>query len=474
MRSLKQRIAIGAFLIVALLSAISGTAYYHWTKEKLEDELERQALVFAQGAAAQASVSGDFLELYHGKLEGYLEGHPGGFLQILNQNGVVLFGPEDTWEVFDYRPDIDNPILTKEASLDGQSKLGLKYTFIAEHEYGHAPPDPYHAVVIVGLDRRPLLKALGDHRIGIFVISLAGALIGAVLMAALAKMSTRSLDEFTRRVDGIDHIAPVEMPPIKGLPSECEGVFNEVNVLLNRIATEMDRERQFTANISHELRTPLTGLRSTIEVGLRHDKGPEQYDRTLRTSLEIVLQAERLIDQLLSLRRAESGQLTLQYEPAELNECLEVVWQNFSSTAEDRHLEVTWRKNAVVPIHLPLDLFMLVLSNLIENAVNYATEGGRLFIESFSKKGSWELIIRNSQSGLTKETLARMFEPFWRLDDSRSATGTHAGLGLAISQSMAKICGLALQPSLVGDELVMRVVGTSEPRTTKAKVFSEE
>ncbi len=459
--SLKDRLAAGAFLILATVLIASGVVLYFWLSEELNDQLRESLLVVAKGASAQVAVEHDFLEIYHNRVDHYLEDGPSLFLQVLNARGVVLYGPEEGLAGFDYRPASTSAEEWRTFDWNGTPVLALKYTFSAVHEYGYGSEQdtPYHAAIIVGMDRTPVLHTLAGFRTTIIVATCVGSVLGAVLLKLLSSLATRPLDELARKIDAIDHQHLTPLAPVRHLPSECNSVFDELNLLINRVEQELLRERTFTSNISHELRTPLTGLRSTLEVSMGQDKRPEDFFKSQEVCLQIVLETQSLVDTLLRMRRLESGNFTPEKEEAALQECVQASWDNFSERAGQRNLICEWEVPDDIPLHVPLDLFLTVLNNLIENAVEYAIAGGILRIQATRASDTWTLSIANSQTGLNQENLQQMFEPFWRGDQSRAATGTHAGLGLSIVQSMVKYCGLTLESALKGDLLIMTLQG---------------
>lgn len=460
-QSLKSRLAAGSFIILVTILLTSGVALYLWMAKELNSQLQNSLRVLAKGAAAQASVEDDFLEIYHSKVDQYLENSPALFLQILNTRGAVLYGAEEEFADFEYVPEQGPNEQWRMGHLDDKPILALKYSFEAAHEYDHEARhnEPYYAAIIVGMNRSPVLKNLAEFRTIIAVVAGFGALAGAGLLTMLAYLTTRPLDELAGKIDAIDHQNLNPLSPVRNLPSECQPVFEELNLLINRVDKELLRERTFTSNISHELRTPLTGLRSTLEVSMNRDKGSEDFRQSQQVCLNIVLETQALVDRLLQLRRLESGKFTPESEKAELAECVQASWDNFSERAQERNLATTLCIDEVIPLCLPLDLFMSVLNNLIENAVEYSTGGGNLEIESGVEGQNWQLRISNSQHNMTSETLAQMFDPFWRGDQSRSATGSHAGLGLSIVKSMVKFCGLAITAELADDIFIVTLHG---------------
>ncbi len=460
-QSLKSRLAAGTFIILVSILLVSGVSLYQWMAKELNRQMENSLRVLAKGAAAQASVEDDFLEIYHNKIDQYLENSPALFLQILNDRGAVLYGAESELVDFEYLPEQGLDEQWQMTHLDDKPIMALKYSFEATHEYDHPSRSdkPYYAAIIAGIDRTPALKTLAEFRTIIIAITGLGALIGAGLLTALAYLATRPLDELAKKIDAIDYQDLNPLSPITHLPSECRPVFEEINLLINRVDRELLRERAFASNISHELRTPLTGLRSTLEVSMNRDVNAEEFLKSQQVCLKIVLETQTLVDRLLQMRRVESGKFTIESEEAELAECIQASWNNFSARAEEKDLTTTFAIDEVIPLRLPLDLFMSVLNNLLENAVEYSPESGRLAIESKRESQHWQLCIANNQCNMTSETFEHIFDPFWRGDQSRNATGSHAGLGLSIVKSMVKFCGLTITPELKGDIFKMILRG---------------
>lgn len=461
LKSLKSRIALGSLLVLALALSASGLVLYYCLVDELSSKLRDSARMLAQGAAAQAHVEHDFLEIYHNRVDQYVESGPGLFLQILNKRGIIIYGVDHELPGIDYLPANEESETWREFNYESVPALALKYTFVATHEYGYETDSaaPYYATVIVAVDRTPMLSSLERFRKIIITMVIAGSLIGAALLTLLARVTTKPLSDLAREIDGIDHQSLRPVSEIRNLPSECISIYEELNLLIGRLDEAFRREREFTANISHELRTPLTGLRSTLEVSSKRDQTPEEFQDSQATCLKIVLEIQQLVEQLLQIQRMDSGNYQPNKEAIQLTDCVQAAWDRFAERAESRDLQLDLIFQDSVMLMVPLDLLMVIMNNLIENAVEYAKSGGRLAIALTRNHTHWELSIANSQEGLTNENLDRMFDPFWRHDDSRSATGAHAGLGLSIVRSMVKLCDLKLEARLDSDMLVMTLSG---------------
>lgn len=451
--SLKSRFAVGAFILLALLMTTTGVWIYVWTEQRLNRELEDSLLLTAQGAASQAALERGFIELYHHKLKQFEENREFLFLQMLNRKGGIIYGSKEEYAGIEYQPTPEKPNSFTQLKFEDKDALVLKYTFEPLDEYIRATKksEPYHAAVIVATDLAPLHSTLSDLKQIILLSTLSCAIIGAVFLGLLAAYSTRPIDELAQEIQSIDHRTMDAQISIPRLPKEAAPVVDEFNDLMTKLKAAFERERTFTSNVSHELRTPLTGLRTTLEVALTSEESFQSNRHAQQTCLNIVKQTQSLVEKLLNLTRLESGGLTHPEETIDLKEHVESILDTFGDIAQKRRIEILLEIPDSVQVTLPSDLFTMLLNNLIENAVNYCNDQGQIQIDFIDKHSTWELRIENTGCVLTQEDLTHVFEPFWRHDTSRTATGTHAGLGMSIAKAMAENCKLSLTVNVQDD-----------------------
>jgi len=239
---------------------------------------------------------------------------------------------------------------------------------------------------------------------------------------------------------------------VDGIPRELEAIAERLNDLLSRLQLSFERERRFSADIAHELRTPLAELRTMAEVALKWPQ--ERAPGTDQAVLEIAVQMERLVARLLALGRAEQGRAAVQHEEVAVAPFLRGLVALSAGQAKERRI--------VVELAIPEDakwlsdpeLLRSIAGNLVENAVQYATEGSVVRVIWRAEEEGTGIDVTNTAPGLEADEVERMFERFWRKDAARS-TGTHSGLGLALSLSLVRLLGGTLKATLIGSELVM-------------------
>ncbi|MEO6888938.1 MAG: ATP-binding protein [Ktedonobacteraceae bacterium] len=246
---------------------------------------------------------------------------------------------------------------------------------------------------------------------------------------------------------------------------ELGELANTFDEMLNRLEAVLSRQRQFTADASHELRTPLSILSLATNRALSQWSRPENYEQALdkieayRQELSII-QAEtdhmtRLVNDLLLLARADSGQTLLIPQEVDLSEVTLEVVERLAPLAHQRTIDLAFGELPELRVRGEHVLLTVMLTNLIDNALKYTAgignhvriEGSRVIREG---KGWVRIGIEDDGPGIAEEHQIHLFERFYRVDAARSSLqigedDTHeetaSGLGLAIVQWVAQIHG---------------------------------
>jgi heavy metal sensor kinase len=216
---------------------------------------------------------------------------------------------------------------------------------------------------------------------------------------------------------------------------ELQRLSDTLNEMLDRIESAFLRITEFTADASHELRTPVSLIRTEAELALRRSRGEAEYKESFR---HILLEAERttgLIEQLLSLARADSGRETLRLEPVDLRETLRSVVEGWQQVASIRNLQLS------ASLDVP-DFFILgdqtllrrLADILLDNAFKYTSAPGTVHLSLEARGESAVITVQDSGVGIAEEEQSKIFERFYRVDKARSRAQGGAGLGLAIAQ----------------------------------------
>jgi heavy metal sensor kinase len=266
--------------------------------------------------------------------------------------------------------------------------------------------------------------------------------LGLAMLATLALAGTgawivvgralKPVDRMTRAARQISAESSTSRIPVGNESDELGRLAQTLNDMLERLASSIDRMRQFTSDASHELRTPLTAMRSVGEVALCDAKTVDEYREAIGSILEEIDRLTRLVEQLLFLARADAGAIKLQTKPVALAEIVSQTTDRLAILAEDKGIALRVDGMPKGPFPSDPNLLGQALTNIIDNAIKFTPKGGTVDVGASIDGAEARIWIEDSGPGIPPEHLGRIFERFYRVDRDRSAGGT--GLGLAIAR----------------------------------------
>ena len=272
------------------------------------------------------------------------------------------------------------------------------------------------------------------------------ALIPFMVLAAsgggywLSRRALAPVDEITQDARSITFqniSCRLQVPDTK---DELHRLAVTLNEMMERLELAFQRITQFTADASHELRTPIALIRATAEVTLLEQRAPKIYQSALA---DILLEAERttkLIENLLTLARADSKSLPVALAPVDLTGQLRSVCVQGAALAGAKHLSFLQSiPDEPAEVRGDADMLRQLLLILIDNAVKYTPSGGDIEVELAMLSEKTEVIVRDSGIGIASENLDHVFERFYRVDKVRQRDSGGVGLGLSIARCIADI-----------------------------------
>jgi heavy metal sensor kinase len=220
--------------------------------------------------------------------------------------------------------------------------------------------------------------------------------------------------------------------PIRGAKDELDEVALAFNDTLAHLEHAVGEMRQFSTALAHELRTPQTALRGEIEIAVREGGLDAEASPVLASQLEEIDKLKRLIDQILTLARAEAGQIALARDQVDVGQLAQRVVDQLELVAQDKSVEL--RCEVADTVHVKGDEQWLtrLLLNLLDNALKFTAAGGSVIVR-VSREPWWALLsVRDSGVGIDADALPHLFERFFRADPARSPSTQGAGLGLSL------------------------------------------
>jgi heavy metal sensor kinase len=260
-------------------------------------------------------------------------------------------------------------------------------------------------------------------------------LLAAMGGYGLARRALSPIDRMTRQAQTISAERLDERLLVDNPDDELGHLARVLNAMLDRIHRAFEQLRRFTADASHELRTPLTALRSVGEVGLQPGQDPAAYREVIGSMLEEVDRLTHLIDCLLLLSRADTGQIRLNREPLSLAGLVRECCDLLEVLAEEKRQAVQIRNDASVMVSADRSILRQALMNVIDNAIKYSPEEGRIVVRTNATAANEAVVeVIDTGPGIASEHQPHVFERFYRVDRSRSREMGGVGLGLAITR----------------------------------------
>lgn len=250
----------------------------------------------------------------------------------------------------------------------------------------------------------------------------------------LARRSLKPVDDITRSARRITAQNLAQRLPAPTTDDEIARLTETLNEMIARLETSFARIRQFTSDASHELKTPLAILMGELEVTLRRDQSAEAYRETLLSCLEEVERLTAVVDGLLELSRADTGQIDMDIRHIGFSTLVDEICDDILILADMKHITVV---TSVQPdVHVEGDKVRLhqALLNVLENAVKYTPEGGRVEVTMSTGPHQAVVIVSDNGPGIEPEHLPFIFDRFYRVDKARSQRVRGTGLGLAIAK----------------------------------------
>jgi len=223
---------------------------------------------------------------------------------------------------------------------------------------------------------------------------------------------------------------------------QADDELGEIGFLLNQVLDlceqRLFKQRRLMGGISHDLRTPLTIMRGNLEVALLRERTKEEYREVLESNLEEVDRLARLVEELLTISKAEAGDLVMRLEPVRLGQFLSELVKEYQVRAKDKGLDLTINIKDEIVINADKHWLTELFANLIENAIQYSQRGGKLEISLKEREKEAWVEVSDQGVGIPQEELPFIFEPFYRGTQAKTMATKGYGLGLSICKQIAE------------------------------------
>lgn len=416
MISIRRLLLVWLLAGLLLACALAGALTYIQARDEVNELSDRQLRQVAFSLRHQ----GVFLPAASG-------GGPGGeeeddlVVQVWNRDGALLYSS---------RPGIPLPRVSRPGFSTTSGKEGRFRLFVLEEPARSiqvAQPLSTRREISAGIAFRllaPSLALIPVLGILIWVAVGRGLRPLADVAAGLARRNPSSMELFLER----------------DLPGEIAPLVRELNALLSRLSQAMEAQRRFIADAAHELRTPLAAVDLQSQIVDRSGTEGEKAEAFARLRGGI-LRANRLVQQLLTMARLEPGAAPYRPIRIDLADLLRDVVAEWSLAADGKRIDLGLAQADPAEIEGDAEYLTVLVGNLIDNAIKYTQEGGRVDVSLCAEGSDVRIVVEDDGPGIPEPERARVVERFYRCAGG-GATGS--GLGLAIVKTIAERIGAGI------------------------------
>ncbi len=367
-------------------------------------------------------------------------------IMITDPDGNICIAADDSAVSVDHGGQVATSIVRQISTMGYYGEIGTLGNILPDTNYvvGTRCVDSQGnvcALVFVNMNLQTTVGIL-SHVSRIFVIIVASALIGILIMTYMtsARM-TRPLKtmagaarafangDFSVRVPQDNHCQEID---------ELAGSFNHMASGLEQLE---ELTRGFIGNVSHEFKTPMTTIGGFVDGMLDGTIPQEQHEKYLHVISEEVHRLSRMVVRMLDTAKIQSGELLLTPAPFDFSEMASQIILSFEQKIDAKHVEVEVEFDDQMMVMGDRDHVFRAVYNLVDNAVKFVDEGGRLALHAHTAQNMGEFSIANTGGGIAPEDLSHIFDRFYKADPSRSRDRTGAGLGLYIVKNIINLHG---------------------------------
>ena len=252
---------------------------------------------------------------------------------------------------------------------------------------------------------------------------------------SVAALLSGAFNKVTDAVNAVKEGHSDEQVELTGI-DETDRIVEAFHRMLLRMKTLDDSRQEFVANVSHELKTPLTSMKVLSDALLMQPDAPaELYQEFMQDLSEEIDRENQIINDLLSLVRMDKAAATMNVKSMDINELLELILKRLRPIARKNNVEVVLESIRPVTAEIDEVKFAQAISNLVENAIKYNHDNGRVKVSLDADHQMFTVEISDNGIGIPEDDLEHIYERFYRVDKSHSREIGGTGLGLAITKN---------------------------------------
>lgn len=278
-----------------------------------------------------------------------------------------------------------------------------------------------------------------DYKKQSFLFSTLAAVLGGILTYFISGRALKPLSDFTDQIEKVTAQNLSDSRLEENNIKELNRLSNAYNQMLSRISDAFEIQKQFTANAAHELKTPLAVMQLQLDL-FNSEKHSDTDSQTLETVRNMSEQCEQLTKTVKTLLNMSELQTVARDDIIELDALIEEVTADLDPLAQEKNITLHTECEPVSMTGSDILIYRLVY-NLTENAIKYNHSGGEVTVSSKIRNDKIFITIADNGNGIPDDMKERIFEPFFRIDKSRSRALGGVGLGLSLVKEIVRVHG---------------------------------
>ncbi len=462
--SITFRLTLWYLAILGIMLTLLGSGVYFSLSrvlyDNLDDSLKTRAEQLSKFRDIMSIVAGGTFEEEIGELISFYFYSDGQLMHISHKQFKVPVSKEEIDSVISDKP-VKNLLTSLETSQNGKLRVFItpfkpdnpdirperfsKRRPPPSSSQSPSPPPPppsrrimvYRAALVIARPMRDIETAL-NKLLQILLTAIPLTLLfsggGGVFLAKRAFKPVERITDIAREIGESDLTRRIDIKT----NDELGKLASALNQMIERLEKAFARQNQFTGDASHELRTPLAVIQAESTLSLQKERSPEVYQKSIGIIAQEAGNMSAIINQMLTLARADSGKAHLKFEEIALSEFIREICYDVEILCREKQLDLKTDLSENVSVNADKRSLIRLMYNLIGNAVRYTPEGGTISI-NVQRHGSEAVIsVRDTGIGIPPDAISHIFERFYRVDKARSRSEGGSGLGLSICENIAE------------------------------------
>ena len=420
-------------LVVIILITIVFTASYFSLKKTLDRNMEQDLLdgivefqILYQNEGLDGVKREIELEMQFGENQKF-------FFQLFDKDGTKIYSSDlSLWQSLPNNQHLIKQVFsTRKSIFQTINVQGMEYQ--AKIVHGLISPDILLHTGESTEDTKDIMTSLSSVFISMFLIVIPVAFFIGWLMASRA---VKGIKEVSRIAAEIEKGRLDRRVSVSAQGDEISQLVSTFNAMLDRIKVLIFELTEMTDNIAHDLRSPLARIRVISEAALSNEKTPNEFKSAASDTIEECDRLLQMINSALDIAEAEAGVCQPSKQKINISQLVQDACELFETMAERKHIKLTYHLENNCDIYGNKQNLQRMLANLIDNAIKYTLDNGEVNVALACSEQNIEIMVKDTGIGIHKNNQSRVFDRFFRCDQSRTHDG--CGLGLSYSRAVAR------------------------------------